>query len=144
MSGLLALASRTHEAVSFRHCESQLSLDPSSAAQWVTPLTRHVLYASGTVPYATARCGPTQATQLQAILTADYVTGSCRDGKAWAAAQWPESFFIIVCHNKRLQGHYLPLWGVYTGSSEMTGQAPKSWDPPGLDPEDTCTNGRSM
>ena len=33
MSALLALASRTHEAVSFRHCESQLSLDPSSAAQ---------------------------------------------------------------------------------------------------------------
>ena len=33
MSGLLALASRTQEAVSLRHCESQLSRDPSSAAQ---------------------------------------------------------------------------------------------------------------
>ena len=33
MSGLLALASRTQEAVSLRHCESQLSLEPSSAGQ---------------------------------------------------------------------------------------------------------------
>lgn len=33
MSGLLALASRTQEAVSFLHWESQLSLEPSSALQ---------------------------------------------------------------------------------------------------------------
>jgi hypothetical protein len=33
MSALVALASLTHDAVSFLHCESQLSLDPSSAHQ---------------------------------------------------------------------------------------------------------------